>query len=459
MTNVPVAADESPVDDLAEYLITATMRELPPPVVEKTVLHIIDSVAAAVSGMRLEAGLHARSYVAGIGGPGPATVFGTDIQTSIPYAALANGMAAHGDETDDSLPPLGSIRTHPGCSIVPSAIATAEANGRSGTELIRAVALGYDYCSRFAMALWSTHRAAILEKSSVAVANVFGASAAAASLLGFDAEQAKYVFSYAVQHASGLNTFFRGGGHVEKAYVFSGMPSFNATSIALMVNAGWTGVEDVFVDSPSFFSLGPCPDPARLTAGLGVEFEVMRTRFKKYPVGSPIQSPLEGLLQILRDERLSSDDVARVEVRLSPPRYQVCHDRRMSSINIEYLIEVALVDGELTFGNAHDEPRFQAWRASGPDPRIAIRPDAAFGDGHGASVEISTNAGRTVSRTIPIFPGSVENPMTPEHIEEKASGLLVPILGERRAAGLLRDLGRLAELDDVRALRQWLSVA
>ena len=146
-------------------------------------------------------------------------MFGSDIRTTIPYAAMANGMAAHADETDDSLPPLGSIRTHPGCSVVPSAIATAEVNQRSGMELIRAVTLGYDYCSRFAMALWSTHRAAILEQSSVAVANVFGSSAAAASLMRVNAEQARHVFSYAVSTHPGLNTFFRAHLHVEKAYV------------------------------------------------------------------------------------------------------------------------------------------------------------------------------------------------------------------------------------------------
>ena len=77
----------------------------------------------------------------GLGGKPQATVIGTGIVTSAVNAALANGMAAHGDETDDS---HLRGRFHPGCGIVPAALATAELAGRSGNDLLCAVALGYD---------------------------------------------------------------------------------------------------------------------------------------------------------------------------------------------------------------------------------------------------------------------------------------------------------------------------
>ncbi|WP_446916816.1 MmgE/PrpD family protein, partial [Klebsiella pneumoniae] len=66
------------------------------------------------------------------------------------HAALANGMMGHADETDDSH--LGG-RFHPGCGIVPAALAVAEREGRSGTDFLRAVALGYDIGARVTMAL------------------------------------------------------------------------------------------------------------------------------------------------------------------------------------------------------------------------------------------------------------------------------------------------------------------
>ena len=79
-----------------------------------------------------------------------ASVLTTDIRTSAVNAALANGMFGHADETDDFEP---VTKAHPGCAVVPAALAMAEREDRSGTELLRAVTLGYDLCCRFLLAL------------------------------------------------------------------------------------------------------------------------------------------------------------------------------------------------------------------------------------------------------------------------------------------------------------------
>ena len=100
---------------LAEYVSKALDRELPPAVVAKTKLHTLDTIAAMVSGSRLKAGELAARYVDTLGGKPQATVIGTGIVTSAVNAALANGMAAHGDETDDS---HLTGRFHPGLSLI-----------------------------------------------------------------------------------------------------------------------------------------------------------------------------------------------------------------------------------------------------------------------------------------------------------------------------------------------------
>src|SRR5258708_23665834 len=106
---------------LANYISTALDRELPAPVVAKTKMHVLDTIAAMISGSRLKAGVPAAKYVDGLGGKPQATVIGTSLLTSTVNAALANGMAAHGDETDDS---HLKARCHPGCRIVPAPLAT-----------------------------------------------------------------------------------------------------------------------------------------------------------------------------------------------------------------------------------------------------------------------------------------------------------------------------------------------
>ena len=85
----------------------------------------------------------ATKYAMRLGGVPESSVFATDVRTSAVNAALANGMFGHADETDDFEP---CTKAHPGCSVVPAALAMAEREGSSGEELLRAVVLGYDVC-------------------------------------------------------------------------------------------------------------------------------------------------------------------------------------------------------------------------------------------------------------------------------------------------------------------------
>src|SRR5262249_40126366 len=119
-------------------------------VVEKTKHHVLDTIAAMVSGSKLLPGRKAISYVRTLGGAKQASVVGSGFLTTAENAALANGMLAHADETDDSHAPS---LTHPGCGIVPAALAMAEREARSGMALLRAVALGYDVGCRLTMSL------------------------------------------------------------------------------------------------------------------------------------------------------------------------------------------------------------------------------------------------------------------------------------------------------------------
>ena len=212
MTNAPATKTQDPDEPvgnvsispvtqaLCDYVATTLERDMPPEVVAKTKLHILDTIAAMVSGSRLKAGEMAARYVDSLGGKLQATVIGTGILTSAVNAALANGMAAHGDETDDS---HLRGRFHPGCGIVPAALATAELADRNGNDLLRAVALGYDIGARLTLALgfgkiYTEHH------STHSLSTNFGAAAAASAMLCLDARGVRHAFSFAAQQASGV---------------------------------------------------------------------------------------------------------------------------------------------------------------------------------------------------------------------------------------------------------------
>lgn len=145
-----MSSQNSITPELIHYLAGALDAELPPNVLEKAKHHILDTLAAMVSGSVLKPGVLARQYVEQQGGPEEAQVVGSSRVVSAVNAAIANGMMAHADETDDS---NGSAGIHPGCAILPAALAMAERENANGSDFIKAVVLGYDIGSRTTKAL------------------------------------------------------------------------------------------------------------------------------------------------------------------------------------------------------------------------------------------------------------------------------------------------------------------
>src|SRR5688572_32781264 len=178
---------------LARYMVEARTRKLPPEVALQTRHRILDTLAAMVSGSHMKPGEMAIRYARAQGGVEEASVVATDIRTSAVNAALANGMFGHADETDDFHP---TTKAHPGCSVVPAALAMAERAGSTGVELLNAVTLGYDLCCRFLFALnadlvRATHR------SAEGTGSTMGAVGAAASLARLDEKGMRHALSYA----------------------------------------------------------------------------------------------------------------------------------------------------------------------------------------------------------------------------------------------------------------------
>src|SRR5204863_1474797 len=334
------AVTVSPVmQRLASYIAQAPKKRLPAAVAEKTKHHILDTIAAMVSGARLPPGRQAISYARTRGGTREACVVTTGIVTSAENAALANGMLAHADETDDSHAPS---LTHPGCGIVPAALAMGERAQASGEALLRAVALGYDVGCRLTMSL-DAYQFREDGHSTHSFGPMFGAAAAAAALAGLNESKIRYVLSYTAQQASGISCWMRDEEHIEKAFDFGGMPARNGVAAAAMVAHGFTAVEDVFAGERNFFvAYGRAPDPAVLVRGLGETHEIMHTNIKRWSVGSPIQAPLDSLAELIRGHRVAAGDVESLVVRVAHQGANTVDNRSMPDICMQHLCAVML---------------------------------------------------------------------------------------------------------------------
>jgi 2-methylcitrate dehydratase PrpD len=440
---------------VAAYIAEALDHPLPDEVAARARLHLLDTLAAIVSGSRLRAGRLAAAYVEAEGGRPEASVFGTPVVTTAANAALANAMAAHADETDDSH--VGS-RTHPGCGVVPAALAMAERGDRDGTALLRAVVLGYDIGTRFVMALgYSRPRAAM--HSTHSLGSLFGAAAAAGALAGLDARQAEHLISYAVQQASGVPYWERDAEHVEKAFDFGGMGARNGVLAATMVAAGFSGVEGVLTGEHSYLStFADHPHADVLTDGLGSRFEVMETAIKKWCVGSPIQAALDSLTALIDEHGLRADDVATITATMPDDRLHIVDDRDMPDVCLQHLIAVTLIDGTLGFAAAHDHARMEDRSVRAVRQRIRVAPSAELTQAkppRQAIIEIETADGRHLRHHTRAVLGTPANPMSGAEVAAKARDLMEPVLGPDRTdrlVGAVLDIERFGPVKGLRPL-------
>ena len=108
---------------LSSYMSLASGKALPDEVTEKTKRHVLDTLAAMISGSALPPGRAALDFAVECGGKEVATVVASKLVSGPIEAALTNAMLAHADETDDSHP--GS-QSHPGCAVIPAALAAGE---------------------------------------------------------------------------------------------------------------------------------------------------------------------------------------------------------------------------------------------------------------------------------------------------------------------------------------------
>lgn len=447
-----LAAERSDITGiLARHMVASRAAALPPAVMEAARHRILDTLGAMISGARMRPGLAALRYVQGLGGKGEAGVAASSFRTSAVNAALANAMCAHADETDDFEP---VTKAHPGCSVVPAALAMGEKNGASGMDLIRAVVLGYDLGCRLLMALGpdsvrAGHRSAEGTSSTYCALG-------SAILAPLDETGMRYALSYGAQQVSGLWSWVDDEDHIEKAFDFAGMGARNGVMAVTMVEAGLTGVHDVLDGTHNLLrALSARPDPAAMVAGLGQDFFITRSAIKTYTVGYPNQSALDALLTLRREHGLSVERIAAVLVRLPSDAVGIVGQSAMPDVNCPHLISVALLRGGVSFVDAHDAALMKDPTVLAIRSRVKVVGDESLMDPaapRGAIVEITLKDG-TVLRHHTRFPsGTPENPLSARAVEAKVMDLIVPVLGRSASQRLVDTVWALERLDNVRKL-------
>jgi 2-methylcitrate dehydratase PrpD len=440
----------SPVmEKLSAYMAEARNRELPDSAAQETRHHILDTIAAMVSGSELAPGRAAIQFAQAYGGEKIATVVASEILCGPIEAAFANGELAHSDESDDDFTTGGA---HPGCAVVPAALAAGEQFGISGTHFLRAVALGYD----IAMRAMKTIGPGMKETHNLV--GTMGATAAAGCAASLNPQQMRWLLDYAAQQAgAGIGAWRRDTDHIEKAFLFGAMGARNGVNAALVVHSGWTGVNDILSGPNNFIeSYTPKADPAGMIDQLGVLYGVTQTTLKKWTTGGPIQAPLDALENLQKRHPFQSDQVQQVAVHAATSAAYTVNNRDMPDICLQHLVAVMLLDKTVSFHAAHDKARMKAPDVLRERAKVQLVPDEQLErliPVRVAVVEVTLTDGTKLSERVEHVRGTPENPMTRDEVVAKARDLMTPVLGAETCSSLIERVLALDNVKDIREIR------
>ena len=267
----------------------------------------------------------------------------------------------------------------------------------------------------------------------------------------------RWLLDYAAQQSSGIAFWMRDSEHMEKAFVFGGMTARDGVTAALLVQSGWTGVNDAFSGDDNFLLASlPKANPAGLVDKLGERYEVVRTNIKKWTVGSPIQAPLDALESVRKKRPFEPDEIKQVTVRIATDEASVVNNRDIPDISLQYMLAVMLIDKTASFRAAHDNARMHDPAVLRERAKIQLVPDADLEKllpKRVAIVEVTFTDGTHASERVDAVRGTAENPMSREEVVAKARDLMGSVLGAANGTTLINKVLALESVKDIRELR------
>lgn len=429
---------ENLTEPLAAFVSGLRYEDLPEPVVHQAKRFFLDAIGCAV-GATHEDKCKASAAIALVDSfhaDGPASVIRGG--TSHPaFAALGNGMLINATDNDDT---HKRALAHIGSVVVPAALATTEAVGGNGKDLIVALVAGYEVMARVGMAVMPTH---YRFWHSTATNGTFGAAAAAARALRLDPISVRTAFGHAGTQAAGLNTFFESGDDTKSLH--AGKAALNGVLSALMAQMGISSPPDIFGHPKGYlaaYSLEPKPEI--LLRGLGSEWMILENGFKFYPSILASHSPIGSSLVITARDAPVVAEIAAVTVRtyatvkshFSNKDVQTSMAARLS---VPYCVAVALTDGKV--GQAQFQPeRFNSAEVCNLLRKVEIIADGEltklYPEKFPAFVTVTMNDGTTYHAETFYPKGDPENALSDDELARKFHRNVDGVMGETAAAKL-----------------------
>jgi 2-methylcitrate dehydratase PrpD len=450
----------APTRELARFAAALQYEAIPPALIERIKLHILDGVGVCLHGAALPWTKMVADMAVAEGGNGTAALWANGARTSVSQAVLVNCTAGHAFEMDDI---HKESVLHPNSLAVPVALALAGAHpGLSGRDVLTAIIAGYEVGTRVGNA--ATTALFLNGFHPQGTSGAFVAAATAGRLLGLSAEAMQNALGIAGSMGAGLMAA-QEGAMVKRLH--AGRAAQSGVYGAMLAQRGFTGISNILEAEYGGFLSSFARDYKieKLTAALGEDWEAGKVGFKMYPNVTSIHAALDALHTLLTEHSLKAGDIAKIEVGCGHMTYvHTAWEYKPAGVtaaqmNLYYGLAVMALRGSVSAAD------YTEARIADPDVLAFMARIQPFEDAtieakgapfrHAATIKLHTVSGKVLSHDIWGRRGSPENPVSYEEVEAKffgnVAGVVTPA-NAKRIAVLVKNLDSSASLEELNAL-------
>ena len=406
---------------LAEFAVGLRYESLPAAVVDRAKTCLIDTIGAMAFGVDLPWSRIMVEYVQRTSVPGKGSIVGTRSKVRGQMAALANGVLAHAFELDSLCHP--SVGVHPGASLTAPGLPVAQAQGRSGKELLTAFVAGFEVMYRIGDA--ARHSSEKIGFHAPGLTGVFGGAIVTGLLMKLDADRMTHALGIAGSLCSGLLEFSQsGGGMVKRMHL--GRAAEGGALAATLAREGFTGPPTILEGKYGFLeAFAEEKDPARLTRGLGEEWHTLTLMLKRYACHINAHVPVTAALELKAQHGIRGADIASVtiaanEKTLSHHNITEPQDTMMCQYSVPFCVALAFhrdpVDPRVFGEDSLNDPSIREVCRNTTVTRIA---EGEARDRFSTVLGVKLKDGRELSTTAHDYEGMPARPLSRSQLREK----------------------------------------
>ena len=455
--------------EIAGYVARTRYRDIPSDVIQLARGFILDGLGVALAGSTDQCARLVQRHVRRMGGSAECSIVGTSASAPAPQAALANGVAGHAMDYDDtqlstSKEAVYGLLTHPTTPVLAAVLAVGQTQKITGAEFVLAYVLGVEVECRIADAINPRHYQSGFHSTSTM--GGLGAAMAAGKILGMKEPQLLMTLGIAASMASGLRENF---GTMTKP-LHAGRAAENGVTAALLARDGFTAAPNILEARRGFFNaMAGGFDESKVSGRLGSPYFMKQPgiSIKPYPSGSLSHPAQDLILDLVRAHDLKAEDIEHIDVGTNSnvPNaliYPMPKTALEGKFSIPFCMAIAVIERKAGIAQFQDR-KVRDQKVIELMKRVTLYVDEELErlgyDQVRSRIRVKLKDGRVVGDRYDVARGHPTKPMSWAELTEKFRDCAGLVLSRKKVDETIRLLEQFQDLKSLRPLMRALTNA